>query len=87
MKCYVWSTALYDAEAWTLRKLDYKYLESFETWWWRRLDKISWTDLVRNKEVLHRLKEYPTYNKKGKLIGSFTSCVGTVFQNTLLKES
>jgi hypothetical protein len=24
---------------------------------WRRVDKISWTDRVRNEEVLHRVKE------------------------------
>jgi hypothetical protein len=27
VKCYIWSTALYGAETWTLRKVDQKYLE------------------------------------------------------------
>jgi len=35
-KGYIWSAALYDAETWTLRKLDRKYLESCEMWCWRR---------------------------------------------------
>jgi hypothetical protein len=48
---------LYGAETWTLRKVDQKYLESFEMWCWRRMEKISWTDRVRNEEVLHRVKE------------------------------
>jgi hypothetical protein len=26
-------------------------------WCWRRTEKVSWTDLVRNEEVLHRVKE------------------------------
>jgi hypothetical protein len=26
-------------------------------WCWRRTEKISCTDLVRNEEVLHRVKE------------------------------
>jgi hypothetical protein len=26
-------------------------------WYWRRTEKISWTDRVRNEEVLHRVKE------------------------------
>jgi hypothetical protein len=30
VKCYIWSIALYGAETWTLRKVDQKYLESFE---------------------------------------------------------
>jgi hypothetical protein len=57
VKCYIWSIALCGAETWTLRKVDQKYLESFEMWCWRRMEKISWTDRVRNVEVLHRVKE------------------------------
>jgi hypothetical protein len=48
---------LYGAETWTLRKVDQKYLGSFEMWRWKRMEKISWTDRVRNEEVLHRVKE------------------------------
>jgi hypothetical protein len=49
--------AFYGAETWTLRKVDQKYLESFEMWCWRRMEKISWTDRLRNEEVLHRVQE------------------------------
>jgi hypothetical protein len=56
LKCYIWSTALYGAETWTLRKADQNYLESFEMWCWRRME-ISWTDRVRNEEVLNRVNE------------------------------
>jgi len=44
--------ALYGAETWTLRAANQKYLESFEMWCWRRMEKISWTNHVRNEEVL-----------------------------------
>jgi len=57
VKCYIWSIALYGAETWTLRAVDQKHLESFEKWCWRRMEKISWTDYVRNEEVLLRVKE------------------------------
>jgi hypothetical protein len=57
VRCYIWIIALYGAETWTLRKVDQKYPESFEMWCWRRMEKISWTDLVRNEEVLRRVKE------------------------------
>jgi hypothetical protein len=39
------------AEARTLREVDQKYLEIFELWFWKRMEKISWTDRVKN-EVL-----------------------------------
>ena len=48
--------ALYGAETWTLREADQKYMEGFEMWCWRRMEKISWTDRVKYEEVLHRVK-------------------------------
>jgi hypothetical protein len=58
VKCYIWSIALYGAETLTLRAVDQKHLESFEMWCWRRVEKISWTEHVRNEEVLlPRVKE------------------------------
>jgi len=57
IKCYIWSMALYGAETWTFRAADQIYLECFEMWCWIKMEKISWTDHVRNEEVLLRLKE------------------------------
>jgi hypothetical protein len=58
VKCYIWLKSLYGAETWTLRSVDQKHLESFEMWCWRRrMEKISWTDHVRNEDVLLRVKE------------------------------
>jgi hypothetical protein len=45
---------LHVAESWALRTVDEKYLESFEMWCWRRTEKISLIDHVRNVEVLQR---------------------------------
>jgi len=74
VKCYNWSIALYGAETWTLRTVDQKQLESFEMWCWRRMEKISWTDHVRNDEVLLRVKEqrnilHETRKRKDNWIG------------------
>jgi hypothetical protein len=43
-------------------------------WCWRRVEKISWTDHVRNEEVLLRVKEqrnilHEIYKRKAKWIG------------------
>jgi hypothetical protein len=48
---------LYGADTWTLRAADQKYLESFKMGCWRRMEKISWTEHVRNGEVLVRVEE------------------------------
>jgi hypothetical protein len=56
VKCYIWSIALYVAETWMLWAVDQKHMESFEMRRWKRME-ISWTDHVRNEEVLLRVKE------------------------------
>ena len=48
---------MYGAEACTLCKVDQEYLGSFEMWCWRRMEKISWADCVKNEEELHTVKE------------------------------
>jgi hypothetical protein len=57
-------------------------LENLEMRHWRRMEKISWTDRVRNEEVLHTVKEDRNYLntiKERRLTGLVTSCVGNAF--------
>ena len=53
----IWSIAFHGAEIRSLGSVDQENFESFEMWCWRRMEKIIWTDDVRNKEVLLRVKE------------------------------
>jgi hypothetical protein len=85
VKFYIWSIALYGAETWTLQTVDQKHLESFEMWCWGRMEKISWTDHVRNKEVLLTVKEqrnilHEISKRKSKWFGHILS------RNCLLKQ-
>ena len=57
LRCYVFSILYYGIEAWTLTEAMCKKLEAFEMWTYRRMLKISWTDRVRNVEVLARLSK------------------------------
>jgi len=66
---------VWGAETWTVRTLDQKYLESFEIWRWRRLQKITWTDHVRYEEILLRVngkRKILQRIKKRKAKGGFT---------------
>ena len=60
VRCHIWSITLYGSEIWTLRNLQRKYLESFEMWCWRRMEKIKWSDKVTNEQVLQRIGEKRT---------------------------
>ena len=64
---------------------DQKYLESFGMWCWRRMEKISWIDHVRNEEVLLRVNEQRNIlreirKRKANLIGHILR------RNCLLKQ-
>jgi hypothetical protein len=76
------------AGLWMLQILDQKHQECFEMCR-RRMEKISWTDHVENKEVLLRVKEqrnilHEISIRKAKWIGHI--CVQNAFYNRLLKE-
>jgi len=52
-----WSVAVYGSETWTPGKNEERVLKEFETWSWRRMLKIRWTDRITNDEVFQRAKE------------------------------
>ena len=74
----------YDAETWTLPAANQKYLKSFEMCCWRSVEKICWTEHVRNEEVLLRVNErrntlYEIRKPKANWIGLITSYIETAF--------
>ena len=49
---------------------------SFEMWCWRRMEKIKWSEIVRNKVFEHVVERYRTFNKSymiKKLIQNYIS--------------
>jgi hypothetical protein len=48
VKRNVWRIDFCGADTWALRTADQKFLGSFEIWYWRGMEKISWTDHVKN---------------------------------------
>jgi hypothetical protein len=84
VKCYVWTIALYGAETWTLRAVDQKHLESSEIWCWRRMEKISWTDHVRNEDVLLRVKEQK--NILHEIRKRKANCIGHILRRNCLLQ-
>ncbi|KAJ4430062.1 hypothetical protein ANN_22271 [Periplaneta americana] len=57
LSAFVWSVALYGAETWALRRNEEKRIEAFEICIWRRLERVKWTDRIRNEAVLERMDE------------------------------
>ena len=48
---------MYGAKSWTLRQNEQRQLEAFEMWIWRRVERVKWTDKIRNVVVVERVGE------------------------------
>ena len=48
---------MYCAETWALQRNEQKLLEAFEVRVWRRMERVKWTDKIKNAVVLERVGE------------------------------
>ena len=62
----IWSVALYGSETRTLGKNEERIINAFETWCWRRMLKIKWTDGITNDEVFKGRKKKGCFKKKNR---------------------
>ena len=53
----IWSVGVCGTERWTIGKNEEMIINAFETWYWRGMLKIKWTDRITNDEVFQRGKE------------------------------
>ena len=55
LKCYVFTTLLYDFETFAITKIMEDRINAFEMWTYRRMLRIPWTDKISNEEVIQRV--------------------------------
>ena len=55
VKTLIWTTLLYGCETWTMNVDDVRRLEALEMWIWRKMEKLTWIDGMRNEEALKRI--------------------------------
>jgi hypothetical protein len=56
-KSCIWSVAVCGSEPRTVGKNEERVVSAFETWSWRGMLKIKWTDRITNRGVFQRAKE------------------------------
>ena len=43
---------MYGCESWTIKKAEYRRIDAFELWCWRRLLRVPWTARRSNQSIL-----------------------------------
>ena len=60
VKAIVFPVVMYGCECWTIKKAEYRRIDAFELWCWRRLLKVPWTARRSNQSILRRIS--PEYS-------------------------
>ena len=62
VKAMVFPVVMYGCESWTIKKAEYRRIDVFELWYWRRLLRVPWTARRSNQSILKKIS--PDYSLK-----------------------
>ena len=55
VKAMVFPVVMYRCESWTIKKADFRRIDAFELWCWRRLWRVPWTARRSNQSILKEI--------------------------------
>ena len=55
VKAMVFPMVMYGCESWTVKKTEYRRIDAFELWCWRRLLRVPWTARRSNHSILKEI--------------------------------
>ena len=55
VKAMVFPVVMYGWEIWTTKKAEYRRIDAFELWCWRRLLRVPWTARRSNQSILKEI--------------------------------
>ena len=66
VKAMVFPVVMYGYESWTIKKAEYRRIDAFELWCWRRLLRVPWIARRSNQSILKEIS--PEYSLKGLML-------------------
>ena len=88
LKAMVFPVVMYGCENWTIKKAEWRRLDAFELWCWRRLLRVPWTARRLNQSILKEIN--PKYSLEGLMLKLKLQYFGHLmqradsFENTLM---
>ena len=55
VKVMVFPVVIYGCESWTIKKAEYRIIDAFELWCWRRLLRVPWSARRSNQSILKQI--------------------------------
>ena len=66
VKAMVFPVLTYGCEIWTIKKAEWRRIDAFELWCWRRLLRVPWTARRSNQSILKEIS--PEYSLEGLML-------------------
>ena len=66
VKAMVFPVVMYGCESWTIKKAEWRRIDAFELWCWRRLLRVPWTARISNQSILKEIS--PEYSLEGLML-------------------
>ena len=66
VKAMVFPLVMYGCESWTVKKAEWRRIDPFELWCWRRLLRVPWTARRPNQSILKEIS--PEYSLEGLIL-------------------
>ena len=57
---------IYGCACWTIKKVEYRRIDAFDLWHWRRLLRVPWTERRSNQLILKEI--VPEYSLEGLML-------------------
>ena len=66
VKAMVFPVVMYGCESWTIKKAEFRRIDAFELWCWRRLLRVPWTERRSNQSIIKEIS--PEYSLEGLML-------------------
>ena len=66
VKAMVFPVVVYGCESWFIKKAEYRRIDAFKLWFWRRLLRVLWTARSSNQSILKEIN--PEYALEGLML-------------------
>ena len=66
VKAMGFPVVMYGCESWAIKKAEYRRIDAFELWYWRRLLRVAWTARKSNQSILKEIS--PEYSLEGLML-------------------
>ena len=80
VKAMVFLVVMYGYESWTIKKVEYQRIDTFELWCWKRLLRVPWTERRSKKSILKEIS--PEYSLEGLMPKLKLQYFGHLMQRT-----